>query len=55
MASVFSNDIESIKAFGAEMLGECLFAGMAVLFAFCFSLWLNWVFPVVLLGIIPIC
>jgi len=55
MASVFSNDIESIKAFGAEMVGECVYAGMAVLMAFCFTLYLSYIFPLVTLGVVPIC
>jgi len=55
MAAMFSQEVESIKSFGAEMLGECLLAAASVLTAFFFCLWLHWMIPVVMLGLIPIC
>jgi len=55
MAAMFSQDVESIKDFGAEMLGEVLLAVTGVLVAFIFCLWLHWMVPVVMLGLIPVC
>jgi len=53
MVVVFSADIEVIKDFGSNMLGECVLAIFAILMAFSFSLYLNWVMPISMLIVFP--